>query len=150
MYGLVFGIDHYVAKWQKDNYGWAEIFLYDQCIGICDDKQNLKGAIFLHGYNGNDIQLSYYGEQTLSVGIARSVARFILEQFDPSRLTVIVSKRNKRLIRSCQRFGFRLEGVQRRYYGKIDSNRNAGVRLVAFRDHIEHVARLAYPLEEVA
>lgn len=149
-YGLVFGIDHYVANWQRDNYGWSQIFLYDQCIGICDPQQTLKGAVFLHGYNGNDIQLSYYGERTLSLGIVRALFRFILEQFDPSRLTVIVSKRNRSLIRSCQRFGFKLEGVQRCYYGKIDCKRNVGVRLVAFRDHIEYVAKLPRVLAEAS
>src|SRR6266700_2796914 len=131
--GLLFEADEHVSQWICDYYGWKRFMQYEYCVGLLKDEK-LVGAIFLHGFNGNDLHLSYYGERTLTPGIARTMAQFIISQFDPARLTVIVSKRNKRLIRSCGRFGFKLEGVQRCYYGKDDCNRNTGVRLVAFRD----------------
>jgi RimJ/RimL family protein N-acetyltransferase len=147
--GLLFAADEHVAKWICDYYGWARFMQYEACIGVIKDATELVGAIFLHGYNGNDLHLSYYGQGTLTPGIARTLAQFIISEFDPARLTVIVSKRNKRLIRSCDRFGFKLEGTQRCYYGKQDCNRNTGVRMVMFRNDLDRVASLA-ALKKVA
>jgi RimJ/RimL family protein N-acetyltransferase len=147
--GLLFSADAYVCKWVCDYYGWKRFMQYDNCIGVLSNDKQLVGAIFLHGYNGNDLHLSYYGQNTLTPGIARTLGQFIISQFDPARLTVIVSKRNKRLIRSCQRFGFKLEGAQRCYYGKLDCNRNTGVRMVMFRDKMDRVANISM-LEKVA
>jgi hypothetical protein len=148
--GLLFGADRVVAETCFELYGLGAGFKYDACLGIVDEDGRFKGAILLHGYQGYDIQMSYYGSWTLTPGIARTVAQFIIEKFDPARLTVIVNKRNKRLIRSCQRFGFRLEGVQRCYFGKQDCNRNTGVRLVGFRKEIDRVAYVQNPTEKVA
>ena len=142
--GLLFDADETVTKWWCDSSGWGKMpFKYDTCLGIVDEMFAPRGAIFLHGWNGNDLQLSYYGERTLTPGIARTLAQFIIRQFDPARLTVIVNKRNKRLIRSCGHFGFKLEGAQRCYYGKQDCNRNTGVRLVMFREQMDRVAGTA-------
>ena len=139
--GLLFDADEAVAKWWCGTSGWGKMpFKFDACLGVVDEALMPRGAIFLHGFNGNDLQLSYYGEGTLTPGVARTLGQFILTKFDPSRLTVIVSKRNKRLIRSCGRFGFKLEGAQHCYYGKVDCNRNTGVRLVMFRDRMDQVA----------
>ncbi len=137
--GLLFGSDDMVAEVCFKTFGLVP-FKYDACIGLIDPEGAIQGACMLHGYQGYDVQLSWYGVGTVTPGIARAVATFILEEFDPARLTFIVSKRNKRLIRSCQRFGFKLEGAQRCYYGNQDCNRNTGVRLVSFRDNIERVA----------
>lgn len=149
MNGLLFGADAVVAETCFELYKLIE-FKFDAALGIINESGQFQGAILLHGYQGNDIQLSYYGEWTLTPGIARTLGQFILTEFDPARLTVIVSKRNKRLIRSCERFGFKLEGAQRCYYGKADCNRNTGVRLVMFRDTMERIASLQRSLEKAA
>jgi hypothetical protein len=148
--GLLFGADHVVAETCFELYGLGAGFKFDACIGIVGNDGKFKGAILLHGYQGYDVQMSYYGAWTLTPGIARAVAQFIIEEFDPARLTVIVNKRNKRLIRSCLRFGFKLEGVQPCYYGKQDCNRNTGVRLVGFRREIDRVANVQHSTEKVA
>ncbi len=74
--------------------------------------------------------------------IMRCLARYTLLMFNASRITVNTSKKNKRFIRSLIRFGFKLEGTSRRFYGLEDNNRNTAVRFVAFREDIEQVARI--------
>ena len=145
---LVLGADQFVADWITKKMQWGACFGYDRCLGVIDEDKNLKGAIFIAGYNGADIQFSYYGENTLRPWIVKFLAKFIIQEFDPSRVTFIVTKRNKRLIRSLQRFGCKLEGVQHCYYGKQDCNRNTGVRLVMFRNRLDQLA--SFSLKKVA
>lgn len=140
MTGLLFGHDAEVFTLVCEHFKMHNHPRPDACIGLLNKQGFVSGGVFLHGYNGSDIQLSYYGYRTVTPGVARTVAQFIMEQFDPARVTVIVSKKNKRLIRSCQRFGCRLEGIQRCYYGKDDCNRNTGVRLVMFRQQVQRLA----------
>lgn len=151
-HGLLYGADQHVIKWCFDWQEWKLLkpMRFDGALGLVGPDKTLKGAVLLHGYNGNDIHISYFGANTLSPGIVRSIFQYIIAEFDPARVTVVVSKRNKRLIRSCQRFGFRLEGAQRCYYGKVDCIRNTGVRMVAFREQIERWAKLPNTHDKVA
>lgn len=125
-------------------------FKFDRCLGLIDNDKKLIGAILFHDWNGFNIELSYYGEKTLSPGIIRCIARFIICTFDASRLTVVVSKRRRKLMRSLQRFGFKLEGHQRCYYGKQDNARNTGIRFVLFRERLDQLARLDAPTPKAA
>lgn len=120
-------------------------FKYNKAVGLITNGE-LRGAVILHSYNGSNVELSYYGHATMTAGVVRTIARYIICTFHPSRLTVVTSKRNKRFIRSFQRLGFKVEGVQRRYYGEHDNNRNAGVRFVMFRERIEEIAKFVKPL----
>lgn len=138
--GLLFDCDEHVARWLF-NYLQCRHYTYDRAIGLLDKDGNLLGAVLFQNWNGPNIELSYYGKSTLTLGVTRCLARYILSEFDPARLTLITSKRNRQLMRALQRLGFRLEGTQRCYYGKRDCNRNTGVRFVAFRDTIERVAK---------
>lgn len=147
--GLLVGCDVAVAQWLFD-LAKSPAFGYDKALGLVDDEGNLSGAFLLHGWNGYNVELSYYGRGALRSGIVRCLAVYILHTFDPSRLTVTVSKRSKKLFRSLQKFGFRLEGTQRRYYGKRDCARNVGIRLVMFREIIEQLARVGAENNEAA
>ncbi len=141
--GLLFDCDEHVAQAAFKTLGWTP-FKYDRAIGLVVNG-NLQGAVIFHCFNGNNIDLSYYGKATLTAGVVRTIAKFILHAFNPSRLTVMTSKRNKRYIRSFQRLGFKLEGMQRCYYGHKDCNRNTAVRFVMFRERIEQIARTNQP-----
>lgn len=138
--GLLYDCDDFVAKWFFDGMGYP-YYKYDRALGIIDPSGHLTGAVLFQHWNGNNIEISYYGKHTMTVGIIRSIACFALTTFNPSRITVTVSKRNKQLMRSLQKIGFRLEGTQRCYYGSKDMIRNTGVRFVAFRPAIEAVAK---------
>ena len=138
---LIIGDDNNVAAWA---YATFKVYpmQFDRVYGILNEDRTLVGAIILNNFNGNNIELSYYGYKTLSAGIVRSLCRLGVAEFNPSRCTVLVPKRNKRLMRSLDRFGWKLEGVQRRFYGKQDNNRNTCVRFVLFRDQIDKIAGL--------
>ncbi len=112
----------------------------DKAFGIVDKEGELVGGILFQNFNGVNLELSYYGVRTLSPGFCRIIARTALGHFNCGRLTVITSQRNKRLIRALLKIGFKLEGIQRVFYGFIDNKKNTGVRLVAFRDALSKVA----------
>lgn len=139
--GLLFDCDAVVAEKLFTTHKQPH-FKYDNCLGILDKESKLVGAILLHNWNGANVELSYYGEKTLTPGIIKCLARFIICTFEPARLTVVVSKRRRPLLLSLQRFGFKLEGAQRCYYGKRDCTRNTGIRLVMFRERLDKLAQL--------
>src|SRR5712671_1121969 len=136
--GLLFNCDEMVGQWLLTLKG-SPYFKFDRCIGIIKGT-DLVGAVIFHGWNGADLELSYYGHSTLTLGIVRSISAFMLEEFDLARVTCITSKKNRHLMKSLQKIGFKLEGVQRCHYGKRDCNRNTGVRFVLFREGVERLA----------
>lgn len=146
--GLLFNHDHVVAKALFDHHN-QPYTTYDKCVGIVV-KDVLVGAVLYHNWNGHNVELSYYGEKTMTPGVVRILARYAISIFDPSRLSVITSKRNSQLMRSLQRFGFKLEGASRCYYGKEDTRRNTGVRFVMFRERLDEVAKIHDHSKEVA
>ena len=140
-YGLVINDDQRVAAWVYATYQTFPLPV-NRALGIVETDGALVGGILLQNYNGSNIELSYYGPWTLTVGIVRTIARIVALEFNAGRATIITSKKNRRLMRSLQRAGWRLEGTQRCFYGIKDCNRNTGVRFVMFREQIDKLARL--------
>ena len=138
MRGLLLGDDARVARWAFRTFQLHPTPV-NSAIGIVDSDGKLVGAGLYQNWNGSNLEGSYYGRQTLTAGIVRGLIKGALA-FNPSRLTVVTSKKNRRLIRALQRIGFRLEGAQRRYYGLRDCARNTGVRLVMFREQMDSIA----------
>jgi RimJ/RimL family protein N-acetyltransferase len=137
--GILVDSDELVAKWAYTTY-----HIYPQPInrafGVLDKNGDLEGGILFQNFNGVNVELSYYGQNTLTLGIVRLIARTTLEVFNAGRLTVVTSRRNKRLIKSLIKVGFKLEGMSRCFYGHEDTKRNTGIRLAAFRSELEKVA----------
>ena len=113
---------------------------YDAAVGILTDGE-LTGGILLQSWNGFNVELSYYGPKTLTLGVTRCLARYLLSAFNPSRVTVTVSRKRKNLMRGLRKMGFAVEGTQRRFYGAQDISRNTGVRFVMFREQVEQLAQ---------
>lgn len=145
--GLLIGDDERVASWAFSTFQRYPTRV-DRALGVLGPDKNLIGAILLQNFNGTNIELSYYGPHTLSLGIVRAIARIIVLEFNAARLTVVTTKKNKHLMRSLQRFGFCLEGAQRRYFGHRDCSRNVGIRFVLFREEIDKIARIETVLPE--
>lgn len=139
--GLLFGCDFTVAKYVFSTFCQKEM-TFDRAIGIVDKSGRVTGGVIFQNWNGPNVEGSYYGRNTLTPGIVRCLARFIIETFDPARVTITTSKRKKPLMRSLQKIGFRLEGVQRRYYGNRDCARNTAVRFVMFRERLDEIAKI--------
>lgn len=138
-HGLLIGDDLQVASWAFSNF---KLFPtpFNVALGIMGKDGTVVGAALLQNFNGVNVELSYYGPNTLTPGIARSIARVVIGKLDAQRITVVTSKRNRRLMQSLLKFGFKLEGVQKRYYGAEDNKRNTGVRFVMFREDIARIA----------
>lgn len=140
MNGLLVGDDARVAEWAFKTYNLRPIHCHCT-IGIVDQYSGvLVGAVLFHFYNGCDAHFSYCGRGTLSPGIIRALARVCTGALDLSRVTMVISKKNRALARAMQRLGFVLEGNMRCYYGRRDCSRNTGIRLVMFRDRIDRIA----------
>lgn len=145
--GLLLGDDDKVANWAFSTFGFYPTRV-DRALGIIDSNKALVGAILFQNYNGTNVELSYYGPHTLTPGIVKAIAKVAIVEFNAARVTVVTSKKNKRLMRVLQRFGFKLEGAQRRYYGHRDCARHVGVRFVMFREEIDKIARINTILPE--
>lgn len=113
--GLLFGADHHVAVWAWRTFNRRAMSI-DRAVGIVADGQIIGAAIW-QNFNGHNVDLSYYGPYTLTVGIVRNLACFTLDQFDPSRVTVMTAKTNKHIAQFLQHIGAQYEGVSRCYYG---------------------------------
>lgn len=144
--GLLLHHDEAVAEYLFKNHVTPRM-KYDGAIGIMIYGQ-LSGGILLQCYNGFNVEVSYYGHGTLTPGVIKCLARILASTFNVSRVTVTVSRRNRRLMRSLRRMGFSIEGVQRCFYGHKDTVRNTGVRFVMFRERVNKLCHWA-PGKEV-
>src|SRR5260370_9970718 len=137
-YGLLVGQDAAVASWTYQQYKLFPIAVY-RAVGILDIKeQKLIGGALFQNYTGMNVDLSYYGARSLTLGIVRSLAQMALS-FGVARGTVITSKRNRRFIRSLLKLVFKVEGIQRCFYGHVDSPKNTRVRLVILQGALEQL-----------
>ena len=137
--GLLLHHDAFVAQYLFKNHVSPPMG-YDQAVGIMVDGQ-LAGGILFQGWNGSNVELSYYGTGTMTPGIIKCLARILISTFNVSRVTVHVNQRNRSFLRSLQRLGFGVEGTQRRFYGRTDIRRNTAVRLVMFRERLEKLCQ---------
>ena len=135
MKGLLLDADTQVAAWAFATHNRV-VMKVDRALGIVEDGK-LVGAALFTNYNSVDAELSYYGKNTVTVGIIRALVRIALYELRLARCTVIVPKRPSFLLKKLTKFGFRYEGVQRRHYGHTDSPRHTGCRFVLFKEDME-------------
>src|SRR6266404_6338434 len=148
--GLLFECDDHVARWAFQTFGMPSM-TFDKALGIVDKDGKIIGAVVFQCWNGFNVELSYYSlRPTLSAGIVRCLARYILFTFNASRVTVSTRRKNKILMRSLQRIGFKLEGAQQCFYGQRNCNRNTAIRFVMFRNRLEQLAKLPTKKEQNA
>lgn len=136
-HGLLFGHDVAVAEWCFNEFKYRRMPV-DAAIGIVRNNRLIGAAIF-QNYSGYNVELSYYGPQTFSAGIARALARYIIERFNVDRLTMRTNRKNTNILKMFHRFGFKFEGTQKRYYGPFG---DAAV-FVLFRENLEQISGLS-------
>jgi ribosomal protein S18 acetylase RimI-like enzyme len=135
-HGLLFGHDQAVAMWTFNEFKFTPMPVA-AAIGIVRNN-HLTGAAIFQNYSGHNVELSYYGPQTFSAGIARTLARYTIERFNVDRLTMRTNRKNASILKMFQRFGFKFEGTQHRYYGPFG---DAAV-FVLFREDLERIGGL--------
>jgi ribosomal protein S18 acetylase RimI-like enzyme len=136
-HGLLFGHDTSVAVWAWNEFKLTSMPI-DAAIGIVSGNRLIGAAIF-QNHSGYNVELSYYGPQTFSAGIAKMLARYTIDRFKVDRLTMRTNRKNASILKMFHRFGFKFEGVQHRYYGPFG---DAAV-FVLFREDLERIAGLA-------
>ena len=141
MNGILLGYDQAVSEWAFKAHNKVPHHC-DRGIGILNQERQLVGAALFHSWNGCNATLSYYGKGTASLGIIRSLAKIAILDLDLGRVTVVIPKKSKNLARKLLKLGFKVEGVQRCYFGHRDCPRHTGVRFVMFRERILALAQL--------
>lgn len=115
---FIYGHDDEVAQWAFSKFATRPVH-YEMAIGILDED-GLVGAIMWHAYRGHDIELSYYGPKTMTLGIARACARIAVDHFKVSRVTARTAKSNKTMTRGIKKIGFEYEGIAHNALGDQD------------------------------
>lgn len=113
------GNDEWIANWTTQRFGYGPA-RYDMAIGIVNDEE-LIGSAMLHAYNGHDVEVSYYGPQTIDLGVMRKLARLCVDNLGVSRITVRTARNNKTMTRGITKLGFKYEGIKHFGYGKYDA-----------------------------
>jgi RimJ/RimL family protein N-acetyltransferase len=130
---LATGNDEIINQWTLARFGVRNVNS-DMALAIMDGQQ-FVGSVFFHAHNGPDIELSYFGPQTLTLGILRNICRIAVDHFGVSRITARTPKSNKQMTQGITKVGFVFEGIRRNGYGKEDA--------VMFGLYGKNLARLA-------
>jgi len=149
MKGLLLGSDDAVAAWTWRTYQLFPMHV-NRAIGIIDTDGTLVGSVLFQSWNKYNVDISYYGQDTMTPGIVHCLARIAYMDLSVHRVTAMTSKKNRKLIGFLTRLGFRIEGVQRRFYGPEDIGKNIAIRLVLFREDLERLAGFKKEDERVA
>lgn len=131
---LAHGNDDLINSWTLANFG-VRNFNSNMALGIVDGPQ-MVGSVFFHAHNGPDIELSYFGPQTLTRGLLRTICRIAIDHFGVSRITARTPKSNKQMTRGIHKIGFVHEGIRHDGYGP-------GKDAVMFGLYGRNLARLA-------
>jgi hypothetical protein len=139
MHGILLGHDAAVAAWAFAAHKLTPTPV-DLTLGIVDTAGNLAGAALLQNFNGYNAELSYYGENTLSPGIVRAIARAALG-LGCRRLTVTIAKSKKHFIKGVLRLGFTHECAKVCFYGtNPDNAAHIGMQMVMGWDDLRLLA----------
>lgn len=116
---FLLGKDIEVAAWAFHTFGFHPT-QYCMAIGILKDGV-LVAACMFHAHNGPDVELSYYGPHTLTLGLVKGLAKIAVEHLGVSRVTARTARTNKTMTRGIRKVGFQYEGVRKCGYGDQDA-----------------------------
>ena len=116
---LIFGHDSDVAAWTFETFKMPPT-RYEMAIAIVEDHK-IIGSVLWHAFRGHDIEISYYGPKTMTLGIARACAKMAMDYFGVSRVTARTSRKNKMMTRGIKKIGFEYEGICHHGYGDEDA-----------------------------
>lgn len=115
---LATGNDQVVIDWTYQNFG-VLCTKVDLAVAVMDG--GIVGACFFQAHNGPDIELSYYGPNTLSLDVVKGLAKIAVDYFGVSRITARTAKSNKVMTRGIRKIGFVYEGIRHHAYGDQDA-----------------------------
>jgi RimJ/RimL family protein N-acetyltransferase len=115
---LLFGHDLAISAWTLANFN-VQPRKTEMVVGVLD-KGELVGSIMWYNWSVHDIEISYYGPNTVTLGIARECAKIAVDYFRVSRVTARTSILNKAITRGIRKMGFKYEGISHKAYGDKD------------------------------
>lgn len=116
---FLLGRDIEVAAWAFQTFGFHPT-QYCMAVGIMENGL-LVAACMFHAHNGPDVELSYYGPNTLTLGLIKGLAKIATECLGVSRITARTSRSNKTMTRGIRKVGFQYEGIRKCGYGEQDA-----------------------------
>ncbi len=116
---FLLGHDVEVANWAFNTFNFHPT-QFCMAVGILE-KNSLVAACLFHAHNGPDVELSYYGPNTLSLDVVKGIAKIAVEHLGVSRITARTSRSNKQMKRGIHKVGFEFEGVRKCGYGDQDA-----------------------------
>jgi len=117
---FVIGKDLEVASWAFRTFNFHPT-QFCMAVGIAHPERGLIAACLFHAWNGPDVELSYYGPDTLTLEIVKGIAKIATEQLGVSRITARTSRSNKTMTRGIRKIGFAFEGIRHCGYGDQDA-----------------------------
>lgn len=117
---LVLGRDVEIAAWAFKTFGFHPT-QYCMAVGIAAPEDGLVAACLFHAHNGPDVELSYYGPNTLTLDLVKKIAKVAVEVLGVSRITARTSRSNKTMTRGIKKIGFEYEGIRKCGYGSQDA-----------------------------
>src|SRR6185437_4125038 len=119
MKNLILGRDVEIAAWAFKTFGFHPT-QYCMAVGIATPEDGLVAACLFHAHNGPDVELSYYGPNTLTLDLVKKIAKVAVEVLGVSRITARTSRSNKTMTRGIKKIGFEYEGIRKCGYGSQD------------------------------
>lgn len=113
------GRDEEIATWAFDTFRFFPTH-YVMAVGILDNGK-LTGAALFHAHNGPDVEISYYGPNTLTLDVVKGLAKIAVDHLGVSRITARTSRSNKAMTRGIMGLGFKFEGIRHCGYGDQDA-----------------------------
>lgn len=113
---LLFGHDRIVADWASKRSG-SPLRNWYHAVGILDEEGLLIGCASFHDMNGSNVEVCFFGPNSLNISVVRELMRFAFHHLEVNRVTARTPRQNKRLVRHLMKLGFQCEGVMKRYYG---------------------------------
>ena len=113
---LLFDHDKTVSEWCGKKLG-CTFYNLVCAIGTMDKDGVLNGAAVLHDHTAHDMELSAYCEGSFSYDLCRAIAYVAFIHKKVQRITIVVPREKKNLLRRVKKFGWVYEGTKRKYYG---------------------------------
>ncbi len=116
---LVCGNDALIQQWVLDTFGIICTKI-DLAVAVIEDKA-IVAAAFFQAHNGPDVELSYYGPNTMTLDVVKGLAKIAVDHLGVSRVTARTAKSNKKAAHGFRKIGFVYEGVRHHGYGEQDA-----------------------------
>lgn len=91
-----------------------------KAIGIVHNGR-LKGLAFFNNYEHSNIELSCLGRGAFKKEVCKMLAKIAFDDNDCQRITIRIRADNPQTIKIAEKFGWKIEGKLRNYYGSVDA-----------------------------